>query len=234
MLVGGTSAHDADFTLAANYLVVLASFNPLLELSNALKLDLATRLGKCGHHNPLGSILLVGFRGKFNLLASLNGRLRMRNSNRRAHDHGNVKLLRNLVRITRELKGLSRIRRIHNGNMGRHAEVMGVLLVLRGMHSRIISSQKDKTAVDTRVCSSKKGVRSNVDTYMLHRRKNACTSSRSANADLQRHLFVSTPFSIHAFFKSKVLEGFGRRRTGICNADGCTRLPRTLRDSFVT
>ena len=80
MLVSRPCANDANVRLSIVNDIVGAGFNPFSERCNALKLNLTTRLGKCGHHHPLGNIFLVSTLLALNTRSGIYGSFRMRDA----------------------------------------------------------------------------------------------------------------------------------------------------------
>ena len=145
MLIYRAGADDADalrcaFGRVALHRVVRTSLNPFANLLNALYQHLAARLGEGGHHNPLRAVLFVGALFDFRTLPYLNRGFGVGDAHRRTHHNGRIELFRDAVSIFREAMRLSGIGRFHDGNHRRHGIVAGILLVLRGEHSRVVGS----------------------------------------------------------------------------------------------
>ena len=234
VLVHGARAHDAYARIAHLDAVVGAFLDPFAQLGDALELNLATRFRERGHHDPFRGALLV--RSQLYLLAlpHLDGRLRMRYAYRRSNDEGNVELLRKRERVARESERFGRISRIHRGHMGRERVEARILLVLRGVHARVIGGENDESAVHARVGCGEQRVGSHVHAHMLHRRQNAGACGRCAHANLDGHFLVRAPFGVNAFIARERFHRLRRRGAGIGHADARACLPCPAGDGFVS
>ena len=108
-----------------------------------------------------------------------------------------------------------------------------ILLVLGGMHARVIGRENHETAVDARVGSREQGVGSHIDAHVLHAREHAAASGACAQANFHGDLLIRAPFGIYAGLLRERFHGFGRRRAGVRHANSGASLPRTARDRLI-
>ena len=234
MLGNRAGADDADLVAAPYDLVVRAGLGPFGERLDALELHLAARLRERGHHDPLRRVALVGSRLDLFSGPDLDRRLRMRDAHRRADEEGHIESLGKLERVARESERLGRISGVEHGNMRRAGVVVRILLVLRGVHARIVGCQHDKSSADAGIGGREQGVRRDVHADVLHGRKNASATGRCADAHFNGNLLVHAPLGVDAVLLRERLERLGRRGTRICDADARASFPGTLRNGLVS
>ena len=87
------------------------------------------------------------------------------------------------------------IRRLQHGNLGANGMAAAVLLVLRGMHTRVVGHSKNHTAVDADITHGVKGVRGHVQAHVLHGAEGSGAGKARANGGLRRYLLVGRPFT---------------------------------------
>ena len=168
MLGNRAGAHDANLVPAPHDLVVRASLSPFGERLDALELHLTARLRERGHHDPLRRVALVGSGLDLFSGPDLDRRLRMRDAHRRADEEGHIESLGKLERVARESERLGGISGVQHGNMRRTGVVVRILLVLRGVHARIVGSQHDKSSANAGIGGSEQGIRRDVHADVLH------------------------------------------------------------------
>ena len=158
----------------------------------------------------------------------------MRDANRRADEEGHIESLGKLERVARERERLGGISGVEHGNMRRAGVVVGILLVLRGVHAGIVGCQHDKTPADAGIGCREQGVRRDVHADVLHGRKNAGAAGRCADAHFNGNLLVHAPLGVDAVLLRERLERLGRRGARICDADARASFPGTLRNGLVS
>ena len=158
----------------------------------------------------------------------------MRDANRRADEEGHIESLGKLERVARESERLGRISGVEHRNMRRAGVVVRILLVLRGVHARIVGCQHDKPSADAGVRSREQGIRRDVHADVLHGRKNAGAAGRCADAHFNGNLLVHAPLGVDAVLLRERLERLGRRGARICDADARASFPGTLRNGLVS
>ncbi len=92
-----------------------------------------------------------------------------------------------------ELLALLGVGRLQQGELGELGVVAIVLLVLGGVHFRVVSRNQDQAAVDAGVGEGEQRIRSHVDPHVLHGHQSAPAAERGADADFQGHLLVGRP-----------------------------------------
>ena len=233
VLVGRTAANNADCALVALNAVEFARFGILGHSSHTRIERHAARLGVCGHHDPLRSIFCIGLRLNLHTLAQFNGTFRMRHAHRGANHARHIEALGHLEGVFGEGKRFGRIGGIEHGNMRGAGIKARILLILRGVHARVIGRENHETAVDARVGSGEQGVGGHVDAHVLHAREHAAASGACAQANFHGDFLIRAPFGIYAGLLRERFHGFGRRRAGVCHANSGASLPRAARNRLV-
>ena len=228
MLVGSTGAHHANSRALALDAVELAGFNPFGKLIDALKLHLAARLGERRHHDPFSRVALIGLKLVLSTQTALDRGLRVGHAHGGADEERHVEALGKIEGIAGERQGLSGIGGIHHGDVSRRRIVMGVLLVLGGIHAGIVGCKHHIPAADAGIGGGEQRVRRNVDADVLHGGQHARAGRTCADAHLNGDLLVDAPFRVHAVHLRKGLKRFGGRRARISHADAATGLPCAL------
>ena len=228
MLVGSTGAHHANSSALALDAIELAGFSPFGKLLDALKLHLAARLGERRHHNPLRRVALVGFKLMLGTRTALDRGLRVGHAHGGADEERHIEALGKIEGVAGERQGLRGISGIHHGDMSRRRIVMRVLLVLGGIHARIVGRKHHISAADAGIGGGEQRVRSNVDADVLHGGQHARAGRACADAHFNGDLLVDAPFRVHAVHLRKGLKRFSGRRARISHADTATGFPCAL------
>ena len=206
VLVGRAGADDAHSALPLYHLVVGAGFHPLAQLIDAIQLHEAARLGEGGHHDPLRRILLIGPRRRLGALPCLDGRLRMGDAHAGADDHRHVEALGDIVGLASEAQGLGGIGRIEARDGGGLGVVVRVLLVLRGVHARVVGGQDDHAAAHAGVGGREQRVGRHVHAHMLHGGEHPRAGGRGPDAHFHGHLLVHAPLGVDALLLGEGLQ----------------------------
>ena len=206
VLVGRAGADDAHSALPFYHLVVGAGFHPLAQLIDAIQLHEAARLGESGHHDPLRRILLIGPCRRLGTLPRLDGRLRMGDAHAGADDHRHVEALGDIVGLAGEAQGLGGIGRIEARDGGGLSVVVRVLLVLGGVHARVVGGQDDHTAAHTGVGGREQRVGRHVHAHMLHGGEHPRAGGRGPDAHFHGHLLVHAPLGVDALLLGEGLQ----------------------------
>ena len=209
VLVDGAGADDAHFGRLFDYLIEFAGFCPCADFGQAPVEFETAGLGVCGHHDPLGRILGIVAQLHFFSLPYLDGALGVADAHSGADEEGQIETLGKLERRLGELKRLGRIAGFHHGNAGTHRVEAAILLVLAGMHARVVGCKHDQTTVHASVGSSEQRVRRYVDADVLHGAQDACTGCACTYTHLDGNLLIRCPLGIDAFLSSECLHGFG-------------------------
>ena len=163
-------------------------------------------------HHIFARVLLIRPQRNFRALALIHRILRVRHARARPKQHRRVELFGNFKRSEREIAAFGTVGRLQHRQLRRARVMARVLLVLRGMHRRIVRHDHHHAAVDSRVRAGKQWIGSNVQTHMLHRRCTACARQRRAERGFVCHLFVRRPFCVNfRIFRCKLGDFRARR-----------------------
>ena len=115
------------------------------------------------------------------------------------------------------------IRRLQHGNLGANGMAAAVLLILRGMHTRVVGHSKNHTAVDADITHGINGVRGHVQAHVLHGAEGSGAGKARANGGLRRYLLVGRPFTGKLLIFGGVFRDFrtGGSRIAGNNTDAC-------------
>ena len=185
-----------------------------------------------GHHDVLRDVLFVSFL-RNGALPGLHHGLGMGDPGTHLQKNRCIELLRDLISQFRKFQGLGGIRRLQHGNLGRDGVMAAVLLVLGGMHARIIRDADDESRVHTGVGHGVKRVRRHIQSHMLHCAERTLSGQAGAEGRLHGHFFVRSPLTVDLV----VLYGFfGDLRTGSSRVAGdkaASRLEETAGNGLV-
>jgi hypothetical protein len=79
-----------------------------------------------------------------------------------ADHHGDLESLRDIKGLPRHIVGLLLIRRLEGDHLGEIREIAGVLLVLGGVHARIVGHREDEPSPDIEEGRIDEGVQGHV------------------------------------------------------------------------
>ncbi len=197
ILVAGARCNHAEGGVAHLHAVKLAVLRKRDQIARALLDNRMTALCIARHHNILGNVLFIGFFRRSNALAGLNDALRMRHARAHLENNRRVKLLGKLKRAHGKGACLCRIRRLKHRNFRRNRVMARILLILRGMHARIVRHDNYHTGIDAGVGYGVQRVSRNIQADMLHAAEAARSCETCAERDLHGYLFIRRPFTIH-------------------------------------
>ena len=159
---------------------------------------------------------------------ALDRGLRVGHAHGGADEERHIEALGKVEGVAGERQGLRGIGGIHHGDMSRRSITMRVLLVLGGVHARIVGRKHHISAADAGIGSGEQRVCSNVDADVLHGGQHARAGRACADAHFNGDLLVDAPFRVHAVHLRKGLKRFSGRRARISHADTATGFPCAL------
>ena len=171
---------------------------------------------------------LVSFR-----LPELHERLRVRNAGRKAHEDRRVEVLAHMKRQVSEVLALLGVRGLEHEHLGRLGIVPGVLLVLRGVHARVVGHAEDEAARRREIARGEDRVRHHVETHVLHAAHRAAVGERRADGDLGRDFFIRGPLDVDVGIGDDGFGDLGARRARVRGHHVHARLKGAARDGRV-
>ena len=120
----------------------------------------------------------------------------MRDARRKAQHDRRVELLGKRVGELRHVAALRGVRRLQHQKLRRDRVVARILLVLRGVHARVVGHADDHARVDADVAHRENRVGRHVQADVLHAAEAARAADRRAGRDLRRDLFIRRPFAV--------------------------------------
>ena len=193
-----------------------------------------TALCVCGHHNVLRGILDVGLERLLLTRQHLNRALGVRNSGRGAHEHGRIKLLGELVGEHGEVLALLRIGRLEHRHLRGNRVVAGILLILRGVHTRVVGDSDHKAAVDAGVRRGIERVCGDVQADVLHRREGSRAGKARAQRRFNGNLFIRRPLCIDFLKLCDLLGDLRGRRSRVARRKAAARLVESACERLVS
>ena len=154
--------------------------------------------------------------------AEFDQTLRMGDAGRGAEEDGRIELFGDLAGITHEILAFLGVGRFDERHFRGARVVAVVLLVLRGMHGRIVSVHDHEATLDTEVRGGEERVGGNVQTDHFHGGDGAAAGDGGAVGDLEGDLFVRRPFAVDVVtVLRQVFDDFrtGRAGIGACDLD---------------
>ena len=228
---GGDDAHFA--VLSGLHPVDGGGLRPFGDLPQALLHNGMAALGVAGHHDVLGSIFLVGLPGRRYPLTGLHDALGVGHAGTHLHDNRGVKILRQIIGQFCKFQRLGGVAGLQHGELGGPGVVAGVLLVLGGVHSRVVGHGDNHAAVDAGVGDGEQGVGGNVEPHVLHAAEAAAARQRRAEGGFHGHLFIGGPLGVDLRILCRGLGDLGTRRAGVAGDEGAARFPEAAGNGLV-
>ena len=235
VLVGNPGGDHPQRTVPPLDPVAGKRFRELRKRPHPLFHENVARPGVLGEHDPLGRVAdETGGERRPGHLSEPDRSLGVGDAGRRPQENGSVELLRQREGDPRELLCLLRVGGLEHGDLGRHRVMPVVLLVLGGVHFRVVRGDDDEPAPHAGVGRGEDRVRRHVDAHVLHGRKRPRAGHRGPEGDLHRHLFVGGPLRVHPLVPGEVLQDLRARRPGIGGGDLDPRFEGTAGDGLVS
>ncbi len=123
---------------------------------------------------------------------------------------------------------------LQDRNLCHLREIPAVLLVLRGVHPRIVGHERNEAGVGAGVGEHHEGIGGHVEADVLHRHHAARPTEGRTHRLLERHLFVRRPVGVDLLVIREPLQHLGARRAGIAGGEDHAGLPRAVGHRLVT
>ena len=224
ILIGGGGGDDAHLGAAHLYAIDGGGLRPLLQLAGALLQKGVAADGVARHHDIFGEVLLIGDAGPLFPHSQLHQGLGVGHPGTHLQQHRGVELLRQVVGQLGKLQGLGGVRGLQHGDLGGDGVVAGVLLVLRGVHPRVVSHADDHAAVHAGVGHGEQGVGGHVQAHMLHAAEGPLSRQAGAEGHLHGHLLVGGPLAVDFGELHGLLGDLGAGGAGIAGDHAASRL----------
>ena len=195
-------------------------------------------LGVAGQKDPAGA-LIVGRQGVLsNRLPYGHPGAGMRQAGDDAHEDRQPHRLRKAEGIGHHVEALLLVGRLQDGNQGELPVEPGILLILGGVHRRIVGGDDYQAALHAGDGGIDEGIGTDVHAHMLHAHQGALPGIGHAQGRLHGRFLVGTPAAAHAPFPGEriVLDEFrnlGGRRPWIGIHAGQPGIQRPQGDRLV-
>ena len=171
------------------------------------------------HSHVLAEVLLIRNDLVLLALSFLHDPSRMGDPRVRTHEDDGVVLLAHIEGQLHVVLAFRRVGRFQQRNAGSPSVVSGILFVLAGVTSVVVSYQHDQSAGHAVVRCREKRIRCHVQSHVFHAGKGPCAADGCAYGHLDADLLVRRPFHVD------LVTAF-RQRLGHL----CTRRPRVRAD----
>ena len=177
-------------------------------------------VGVGGRGDVLAGVALVGRDRVLGALTEGNEALGVRDAGGGADHDGHIELLGKIVGSLHEVQAFLGIGGLEHSDLGSLGIVAVVLLVLGGVHTRVVGGDDDHAAADAVVGSGEDGVGGDVDADVLHGAKAADAGDACAVGDFRCDLFVRGPLAVQGILVlGQVLKNLGAGGAGIRRAN---------------
>ena len=158
--------------------------------------DRMALLGIAGHHDVLGNVLDV-FLLRNGSRSLFHHGLGMGYPCAHFQKHRGVKLLRNLIGQLCEGKGFRGIGGLQHRHLRRNGVMPAVLLILGGVHARVVRHADDQAGIDAGIGHGKERVRRHVQSHMLHAAEGTSAGQTGAEGRFHSHLLIGRPLAVY-------------------------------------
>ena len=169
--------------------------------------------------------------------AGSDGGTAVRDARDEPHHHGNVQLFRQLERLENHVVAFLLVARLQAGNQRELGEIAAVLLVLGGVHARVVRHRQHKAAVGARDRGVHEGIGRHVEPDVFHAHQRALTGPTHAKRLFVGDFFVGRPEGVDVAVLTGALldefEDFGRGGSGIAVNPAQAGVDRAETDGLV-
>ena len=131
------------------------------------------------------------------------------------------------------LQAFLAVRRLQHGDLGHTRVVAAVLLVLGGVHARVVRDGQHQPGVHPDIGQGHPGVGGHVQPHVFHGHQRPRAAQARPDPHLQGHLLVGRPLAIDIGVCGQFLQYLRGRRPGIGGSDAHARAPRAQGDRLV-
>ena len=214
VLVGGGVGNDAQPGVPHLHPVQGGGLGVGLQLLRPGLHDGVPGPGVVRDHDVFGDVLLIGLPGD-GPLPGLHHGLAVADPGAELHHHRGVVFLGEAVGLLCHLHRLSGVRRLQHGDLGGDGVVAAVLLVLGGVHPRVVGHHDDQPGVDAGVGHGIQRVRGHVDAHVLHDAGGPLPRQGGPVGGLHGHLLVGGPLTVDLRETGGLLRHLGARGAGV-------------------
>ena len=180
--------------------------------------------GVAGHHHVLADVLLIGLHGGLHPVGGLHQGLGVGHPGAHLDDDRAVIFLGDLIGLLGEGQGLGGVGGLQHGDFRRLGVVAGVLLVLGGVHPRVVGHHDDHARVHASVGHGEQGVGGHVQAHVLHAAEGALSRQGGAEGGLHGHLLVGGPLAVDVVKLGGLLGDLGAGGAGVAGDHAAPRL----------
>ena len=123
--------------------------------------------------------------------------------------------LREAEGLLRKVQRFLGVRGLQHGDLGSNGIVPGVLLILGGMHPRIIGHTDYQPGLHPLIGDGKQGVCGHIEAHMLHAAGGPLAPHGGPMGHFQRHLLVGGPLTVDLRILSRFLRDLCTGGAGI-------------------
>ncbi|EKD37191.1 MAG: hypothetical protein ACD_75C01225G0001 [uncultured bacterium] len=134
------------------------------------------------------------------------------------HDRG-IELFTQIEGKPHHLFRFTRLRRLKHRQFGGEGIVAVILLVLGGVHLRIVGAHQHQPAADSGVGGGKKRVGGDIDPDVFHGGESPGPGKGGADGHFQADLLIGRPFGIYPFIAGEIFHNLGGGGAGIAGGD---------------
>ena len=203
------------------------------QFSGALLHDRMSADGVSGHHHILRDVFFIFLRFRHNPLAGVHDTLGVGHTRAHLHDKGGVKFLGKLKSPFYEMVRLSGIRRLQHRNLCRDGVMTGILLILGGVHPRVVRHADDHPRVHSGVGTGVQRIRRHIQSHVLHTAEAAFSRQGSSKSHFHGHLLIGRPLAVNLIVLCRFLRDFRAGRSRIAGRDAASRLVEPPGESLV-
>ena len=198
VLVAGGGGDDADFVVLSRlHPVDGGGLGPLRQPAGALLHEGVAADGVARHHDILGDVLLIGLHLGLRPGGSLHNGLGVGHPGTHLQQYRGVELLAELIGQLSELQRLGGVGGLQHGHLGGDGVVPGVLLVLGGVHPRVVGHTDDHPGVHPGIGHGVQGVGGHVQAHVLHGAEGPLSRQAGPEGGLHSHLLVGGPLAVY-------------------------------------
>ena len=173
-----------------------SSLRPLLKLLGTLLHKGVAADGIAGHHNIFSDVLLIGLTLGLCPAAGFHQGLGVGHPGTHLQQHWGIELLADRIGQLGKLQRLGGVGGLQHGHLSGNGVMTGVLLILRGVHPRVVGHADHQSCVHPGIGHGIQRVGSYVQPHMLHCTKGPFPRQTGPEGGLQSHLLVGRPFTV--------------------------------------